>query len=40
VATNYPDLSFDSPLTTFGLVSGELISDITAYSMFRGLDGT
>jgi hypothetical protein len=38
-ATVYPDLSFDSPLKTFGLFAGELVSDIDAYRYLRDIDG-
>jgi hypothetical protein len=38
-ATTYADLSFSSPMKTFGLVAGELISDVKAYSLLRELDG-
>jgi hypothetical protein len=38
-ATLYPSLSFDDPLSTFGLSGGELISDLNAYKEVRDLDG-
>jgi hypothetical protein len=38
-ATIYPSLSFDSPLQTFGLLGGELVSDIDAYRELRNLEG-
>jgi hypothetical protein len=38
-ATVYRTLSFDEPLTTFGLFAGELVSDIDAYRALRELDG-
>jgi hypothetical protein len=38
-ATIYPDLSFATPLQTFGLFGGELVSDIDAYRASRELDG-
>ncbi|NTW53923.1 MAG: SAM-dependent methyltransferase [Chlorobaculum sp.] len=38
-ATVYRDLSFDQPLQTFGLFSGELVSDIDAYCELHELNG-
>jgi hypothetical protein len=38
-ATIYPSLSFENPLTTFGLSAGELVSDINGYEELRDLDG-
>lgn len=38
-ATVYQDLSFDTPLQTFGLFAGELVSDIDAYRALRDIDG-
>lgn len=38
-ATVYPSLSFNDPLTTFGLSAGELISDVNSYQELRDLDG-
>lgn len=39
-ATVFPSLSFDDPLTTFGLSAGELISDVKGYEALRDLDGS
>jgi len=38
-ATVYPALSFEHPLRTFGLVDGELVSDLDAYCRLREIDG-
>jgi hypothetical protein len=38
-ATVYRTLSFEEPLNTFGLLSGELVSDIAAYRALLDLDG-
>lgn len=38
-ATVYRNLSFDEPLRTFGLLAGELVSDVDAYRALRDLDG-
>lgn len=38
-AVVYPSLSFEHPLTTFGLSAGELISDVNGYQELRDLDG-
>ncbi len=38
-ATIYQDLSFAQPLQVMGMVSGELVSDTTAYLELRDLDG-
>jgi len=38
-AAVYPDLSFDKPLRTFGILGGELVSDIDAYIGLREIDG-
>lgn len=39
VATVYDTLSFDDPLQTFGLSSGELVSDIDTFRALHDLDG-
>ncbi len=38
-ATIYRTLSFDQPLQKFGLLAGELVSDIDTYSALRDLEG-
>ena len=38
-ATFYEGLSFAQPLQTIGMVSGELVSDVTAYLELQDLDG-
>lgn len=38
-ATIFEDLSFDKPLQTFGMVGGELVSDVTTYLELQDLDG-
>jgi hypothetical protein len=38
-ATVYGSLAFDEPLPTFGLSTGELVSDIDTYRELRDLDG-
>jgi hypothetical protein len=38
-ATVYPKISFENPGRTFGLFSGELVSDIDAYRRLRDVDG-
>jgi hypothetical protein len=38
-ATVYRSLSFDEPIQTFGLITGNLVSDIEAYRALRDLDG-
>lgn len=39
-ATVYDSLSYDSPLRTFGLLNGELVSDIDSYALLSDLDGS
>ncbi|MBX7259452.1 MAG: SAM-dependent DNA methyltransferase [Candidatus Hydrogenedentes bacterium] len=38
-ATVYRDLSFETPMQTFGLCAGDLVSDIDVYCSLRDLDG-
>ena len=38
-ATIYEGLSFATPVQTFGIVNGEMVSDVAAYQDLADLDG-
>jgi len=38
-ASVYPDLSFESPIATFGLVGKELVADVDEYLRLQDIDG-